>query len=136
MASHPSQIIVRDGSTSSLSILIIGSGETAIFRAPLSQVIYLVTPSTAMRKASSVDIETKITTPIDTIRRKNSRRLQQHNAEKRNLKNLIQQLKLCLNGGAYTYNRYDHLYDSIMRTIDDQVDVSDDDYKVEHRHLI
>ena len=42
-------------------------------------------------------------------------------------KNLIQQIKLCLNGGAYKYNRYDHFYDRIMRTIADQVNVSGDD---------
>ena len=42
-------------------------------------------------------------------------------------KHLIQKMKLCLNGDAYTYNRYDHLYDLIMRKIDDQVDVSGDD---------
>ena len=32
-----------------------------------------------------------------------------------------------LNGGAYTYKRYDHLYDRIMRTISDQVDKNGDD---------
>ena len=42
-------------------------------------------------------------------------------------KHLIQKMKLCLNGGTYTYKRYDHIYDRIMRTIADQVDVSGDD---------
>ena len=41
-------------------------------------------------------------------------------------KHVIQQMKLCLNGSAYTYMRYDHLYDRIMRTFSDQVDVSGD----------
>ena len=86
MALHPSQIVVRDGSNSSLSILMIGSGDTAIVGAPPSQVINLVTPSTAMTKASYINIETTGTIPKDTIRRKTSRRLQHHNAEKRNLK--------------------------------------------------
>ena len=86
VASHPSQIVVRDRSTSSLSILIIGSGDTAIVGAPPSQVVNLVTPSTVMTKASSVNKETTSTIPRDTIRRKTSRCLQHHNAEKRNLK--------------------------------------------------
>ena len=55
VALHPSQILVRDESTSSPSILTIGPEETAIVGAPLSQVENLVTPSTAMTKASSVD---------------------------------------------------------------------------------
>ena len=42
-------------------------------------------------------------------------------------KHLIQKMKLCLNGGKYTYKRHDHLYDRITRTISDQVDVSGDD---------
>ena len=86
VAPHPSQILVRDGSNSSLSILTIGSGDTSIVGTPPSQVVNLVTPSTAMTKASSVDIETGSTIPRDTIRRKTGRRLHQHNAEKRNLK--------------------------------------------------
>ena len=45
-------------------------------------------------------------------------------------KNLIKQMKLCLNGGAYKYKKYDHLSDSIMRKIADQVDVSGDEYKM------
>ena len=49
---------------------------------------------------------------------------------------LIQKMKLCLNGGAYTYKRYDHLYYCIMRTIYDQVDVSGDDYRIKQRRLI
>ena len=40
---------------------------------------------------------------------------------------LIHKMKLCLNGGAYTYKIYDNLYDRIMRTIADQVNVSGDD---------
>ena len=48
----------------------------------------------------------------------------------------IHQIKLCLNGGTYTYKRYDHLYDCIMRKISDQVDVSGDYYKMEQRRLI
>ena len=71
-------------STLSLSILTIGSGETAIVGDPPYQVVNLVTQSTAMTESSSVDIETTLTIPRDTIRRKNSRCLQQHNAEKRN----------------------------------------------------
>jgi len=51
-------------------------------------------------------------------------------------KRLTQQMKLCLNGGAYAYKRYDHLYDRIMRTIADKVDVNGDDYKMEQRRLI
>ena len=51
--------------------------------------VNLVTPSTAMTKGSSVDIETTSTIPRDTIRHKTSRRLQQHNAEKLNLKKLV-----------------------------------------------
>ena len=75
VASHPSHIVVRDGSTSSPSILTIGSGETAIVGAPPPQVVNLVTPSTAMTKASYVDIETISTIPRDTIRRKTSHHL-------------------------------------------------------------
>ena len=56
VASHPSQIVHRDGSTSSPPILTIGSGETAIVGATLSQVVKIVTPNTAMTKASSVYI--------------------------------------------------------------------------------
>ena len=189
-----------------------------------------------MTKASSVDIETTRTIPRDTIRRKTSRHLQQHNAEKRNLKkrvdgafitatrrwreektkdknerntarsivdeinnvhgtslndrtvrlyanrgdadspitgrgkktilresvelalsssmlsyihlaysgmnqmpyrkHLIQKMKLCLNGSAYTYKRCDHLYDCIMRKIADKVDVSGDDYNMEQSCFI
>ena len=51
-------------------------------------------------------------------------------------KHLIHQMKLCLNGGAYTYKRCDYLYDRIMTTIADKVDVSGDDYKMEQRRLI
>ena len=82
VTSHLSQIVVRYSSTSSPSIMTIRSGETAIFVSPPSQVVNLVTPSIAMMKASSVEIETTITIPRDTIRRKTGRRLQQHNAEK------------------------------------------------------
>ena len=89
LASHPSQILVRDGSTLSPSTLKIGSGETAIVGSPPSQVVNLVTPITAMTKATSVYIETTSTTPRDIIRRKTSRRLQQNNAEKRNLKKRV-----------------------------------------------
>ena len=89
MASYTSQIVVRDGSNSSPSILKIGSGETAIDGAPPSQVVYLVTPSTAMTKVSYVDIEKLGTIPRDTIRCKTSSRLQQYNAEKRNLKKRV-----------------------------------------------
>ena len=89
MALHPSQIVVRDRSTLSLPILTIGSGETEIVGAPLSQVINLVTPSTATTKASYVDIETTSAIPRDTIIRKTSRCSQQHNAEKRNLKKRV-----------------------------------------------
>ena len=66
-----------------------GSGETAIYGAPPSQVVYLVTPSTAMTKASYVDIEKIGTIPRDTIRCKTSRCLQHHNAEKRYLKKRV-----------------------------------------------
>ena len=45
-------------------------------------------------------------------------------------------MKLCLDGGAYTYKRYDNFYDRIMRTIYYQIDVSGDDYKMEQRRLI
>ena len=89
VASHPSHIVVRDGSTLHPSILTIGSEETAIFGYPPSQVVNLVTPSTATTKASSVDIETTITMPRDTIRRKTSGHLQQHNVEKCNLKKRV-----------------------------------------------
>ena len=89
VASHPSQVVVRDESTLSPSILKIGSGETAIFGSPLSKVVNLVTPSTEMTKESSVDIDTTSTIPRDTIIRKNSRRLQQNNAEKPNLKKRV-----------------------------------------------
>ena len=82
VTSHLSQIVVRYSSTSSPSIMTIRSGETAIFVSPRSQVVNLVTPSIAMMKASSVEIETTITIPRDTIRRKTGCRLQQHNAEK------------------------------------------------------
>ena len=51
-------------------------------------------------------------------------------------KHLIQKMKLFLNGCAYTYKIYYRLYDRIMSTIADQVDVSGDDYKVEKRRLI
>ena len=88
VASHPCQIVVRGGSTSSPSILIIGSGETTIVGAPLSQVVNLVTPSIAMSKASYVDIETPGTITRDKIRRKTSRRLHQNNEDKHNLKKL------------------------------------------------
>ena len=37
---------------------------------------------------------------------------------------------------VHIYNIYDHLYDRIMRTIADQVDVSGDYYKMEQRSLI
>ena len=50
--------------------------------------------------------------------------------------NLIQQMKLCLNDGVYVYKRYDHLYDRIMRTIAEKVDVSGGDYKMQQRLLI
>ena len=86
---HLSQIVVRDGSTSSPSILTICSGETTIVGAPPSQVVNLVTPSTAMTKSSSVDIDTTSTVPRDIIRLKTSRCLQQHNAEKRNFKKSV-----------------------------------------------
>ena len=86
VASHLSQIVVSHGSTLSPSIQTIGSGEPAIIGAPPSQLVNLVTPSTAMTKASSFDIETTNTIPRDKIRRKTSRRLQKHNAEKRDLK--------------------------------------------------
>ena len=89
MALHPSHIVVRGGSTSSTSILTIGSGETAIVGSQPSQVVNLVTQSTAMMKESSVDIDTTSTIPRDTIRLKTSRRLQQHNIEKRNLKKRV-----------------------------------------------
>ena len=72
VAFHPSQILVRDGSTLSPSILIIGSVETAIVGALPSQVV--VTPITAITKASSIDIETTSTIPRDTIRRETSHR--------------------------------------------------------------
>ena len=45
-------------------------------------------------------------------------------------------MKLFLNGGAYIYKRYDHIYDRIMRTLSDQVDVSGDEYSMEQRRLI
>ena len=51
-------------------------------------------------------------------------------------KHLIHKTKLCLNGSVYTYKRYDHICDCIMRTIADQVDVSGDDYKMEQRRLV
>ena len=51
-------------------------------------------------------------------------------------KHLTQKMKLCLNGGAYTYKIHDHLYDRMMRTIADQVDVSGDEYKMEQSRLI
>ena len=56
VASHLSQIVVRDRSTSSPSMLTIGSGDTAIVGSPPSQVVNLVTPSTAMTKSSYVYI--------------------------------------------------------------------------------
>ena len=86
VASHPSNIFIRDSSISFQLILTICSGETPIAGAPHSQVVNLVTSSTSMTKESSVDIETKSTTPIHKIRHKNSRCLQLHNAEKRKLK--------------------------------------------------
>ena len=75
VALHTSHIVVRDGTTLSPSILTIGSGETSIVGAPPPQVVNLVTPSTAMTKASYVDIETISTIPRDTIRRKTSHHL-------------------------------------------------------------
>ena len=57
MASRPSHIVVRDGSTLSPSILKIGSGETAIIGAPQSQVVNLVTPSTAITEAPYQEIK-------------------------------------------------------------------------------
>ena len=51
--------------------------------------VNLVAPSTEMTEASSVDIETTSTIPRDTIRRKTSCRLQQHNTEKHNLKKRV-----------------------------------------------
>ena len=51
-------------------------------------------------------------------------------------KHLIQQMKLCLNNGAYMYKRYDHLYDHLMRKISDKFHVSGDDYKTEQMRLI
>ena len=45
-------------------------------------------------------------------------------------KHLTQKIKLCLNGGAYTYKRHDRLYGRMMRTIAYQVDVSGDEYKM------
>ena len=86
MALDPYQIIVKDRSILSQSNLTIGSGDTPIVGAPHSQVVNLVTPSTAMTKVSSADIETTSTTPKHTIRRKTRCRLQQHNAEKHKLK--------------------------------------------------
>ena len=56
VASNPFHIVVRDGSNFSPSILTIGSGDTVIVGTPPYQVVNLVTPSTAMKKASSVDI--------------------------------------------------------------------------------
>ena len=50
-------------------------------------------------------------------------------------KHLIHKMKLCLNDGAYTYKRYDHIYDFIMRKITDNVDVSGHDYNMEQRLL-
>ena len=49
---------------------------------------------------------------------------------------LIQQMKLCLNGCAYIYKIFDHIYYCIMRKIADQVDVSGDEYKMDQRRLI
>ena len=89
VASHPSQIVVRDGSTSSPSIPTISSRETIIVGSPPSKVVTLVIPITAITKASSVDIETTTTIPRDTIICKTSRRLQHHNAYKRNLKKRV-----------------------------------------------
>ena len=89
VASHPFQIVVRDRSTSSPSLLKIGSGESTIVGAPPYQVVTLVTPITEIPKASSVDTEKTITTPRDKIRRKTSRRLQQINVEKRNSKKRV-----------------------------------------------
>jgi len=86
VVSHPLQTVVMDGSISSHSNLTIGSGETPIAGTPHLQVVSLATPSTMMTKVSSVEIETTITTPRHTIRRKTSRRLQQHNTEKCKLK--------------------------------------------------
>ena len=77
VASHPSQIVVRYGSTSSPSILAIGSRDTAIVGAPPSQVVNLLTTITSITKASSVDIDKTSTIPRYTIRRKTSRRLHQ-----------------------------------------------------------
>ena len=50
-------------------------------------------------------------------------------------KHIVEQMKLCLNNGPYKYRRHDNLYDRVMRTIADKVDVSDDDYKMEQRCL-
>ena len=86
---HLYHIVVRDGSNLSPPILTIGSRETAIVGDPPSQVVNLLIPSTAMTKGSSVDIYTTSTIPRDTIRPKTSRRLQHHNAEKRNLKKCV-----------------------------------------------
>ena len=55
VALHPSQIVVRYRSALSTSTLPIGYRETEIVGAPPSQVVNLVTPSTVMTKASSVD---------------------------------------------------------------------------------
>lgn len=62
-ALRPSHIVVKDGS-----------------------LVSAVTPSTAMTKASSIDIETTCTIPRDTISRKTSR-LQEH-TEKHSWKNI------------------------------------------------
>ena len=45
-------------------------------------------------------------------------------------------MKLCLNVSAYTYEKYDHIYDHIMRTIADQVDVSGGEYKMEQVSIL
>ena len=46
-------------------------------------------------------------------------------------KQVIQKIKLCLDVGEYKYQIYDHLYNRMMRKITDQVDASDDNYKME-----
>ena len=134
VASHLSQIVVRDGSTSYPSIHKIGSWETAIVGAPQYQVVNLVTPSTAMTKASSVDIYPTITIPRDTIIRKTSRLLWQHNADNRNLKKRVYGSFITTTRRWREYKIKDKNESNTARSIVDEINIVDISWYIPNNH--